>query len=175
MTLIKIEKKKIARIFIVTAVLLLIPLTAMQFTDEVVWGSLDFLVAGALLFLAQITYELIAVKRKDILYKAAAGLAVATGLFLIWANLAVGIIGDEGNPANLMYYGVIAVGIIGVFISRFRPLGMAWVFFITALAQMLAFLIAVISGWDPEFMIHVFFVFLWILSALLFQLAARRI
>jgi hypothetical protein len=174
MKLKKNEKKKIARIIIVTAVLLLIPLVAMQFTDEVIWGPLDFLVAGALLFLAQITYELIAIQQKDILYKAAAGFAVATGLFLIWANLAVGIIGDEGNPVNLMYYGVIAVGIIGIFISRFRPRGMAWALFVTALAQMLAFLIAEIYGWDPVLMIHAFFAFLWIFSALLFQLAARR-
>lgn len=170
-----IEKKKVARIITITAVLLLIPLAAMQFTDEVVWGPLDFLVAGVLLFLAQISYAWIAVKQKDILYKAASGLVVATGLLLIWANLAVGIIGDEGNPENLIYYVVIAVGIIGIFISRFRPRGMAWVLLVTALAQMLAFLIAAISGWDPDFMIHAFYAFLWILSALLFRLAAHRI
>jgi hypothetical protein len=41
---------------------------------------------------------------------------------LIWMNLAVGIIGSEDNPANLMYGGVLAVAIVGAFMVRFRPM-----------------------------------------------------
>jgi hypothetical protein len=37
------------------------------------------------------------------------GLAVGTALFLVWSNLAVGLIGSENNPANMMYLGVLAV------------------------------------------------------------------
>jgi hypothetical protein len=50
-------------------------------------------------------------------------------------NLAVGVIGTEDDPANLMYVGVLAVGIIGAIIARFRPHGMARTLFATALAQ----------------------------------------
>lgn len=40
-------------------------------------------------------------------------------------NGAVGIVGSEDNPANLMYGGVLAVGIVGAVIARFRAEGMA--------------------------------------------------
>jgi hypothetical protein len=49
-------------------------------------------------------------------------------------NLAVGIIGSEDNPANLMYGGVLAVGIIGAIIARFEPHGMARALVATTLA-----------------------------------------
>jgi hypothetical protein len=39
-------------------------------------------------------------------------------MFLVWMNLAVGIIGSEDNPANLMFGGVLALGILGAFIAR---------------------------------------------------------
>jgi hypothetical protein len=40
---------------LVTAFILMLPLLAMQFTDEVVWDLTDFAVAGALLFSAGLT------------------------------------------------------------------------------------------------------------------------
>ena len=54
---------------------------------------------------------------------------------LVWINLAVGIIGSEDNPANLMYGGVLAVGVAGAVAARFRPGGMARALAATALAQ----------------------------------------
>jgi len=84
----------------------------MQFTDEVVWDLADFVVAGVFLFGAGLTYKLIARKGSNIAYRVAVGVAVATALLLIWMNLAVGLIGNEGNPANLMYIGVLAALII---------------------------------------------------------------
>jgi uncharacterized membrane protein YfcA len=80
---------------LVTGFLLLIPLITMQFTDEVVWTSLDLIVAGTLLFGTGLTYKLITRKSSKIAYRVAIGFALLTGLFLIWANLAVGIIGSE--------------------------------------------------------------------------------
>jgi len=85
----------------------------------------------------------------SIVYRAAVGVAVGAALLLIWINLAVGIIGDEGNPANLMHIGVLAVGIIGAIFARLRPLGMARVLLATAVAQMLVAMIAQIAGWSP--------------------------
>jgi hypothetical protein len=52
-------------------------------------------------------------------YRAAVGVAIAAAFILVWMNLAVGIIGSEDNPANLMYGGVLAIGIIGAVIARF--------------------------------------------------------
>lgn len=75
-------------------------------------------------------------------YRLAAGVAVAAALLLAWLSLGVGIIGRDGDPANRMYFGVIAVGIIGALIARFRPEGMARALFVTALAQTAVALIA---------------------------------
>mgnify|MGYP000483516586 CR=1 FL=1 len=44
-----IQSKRLSIIFIVTMSILLIPLIAMQFTNEVNWSLFDFLIAGALL------------------------------------------------------------------------------------------------------------------------------
>jgi hypothetical protein len=79
-------------------------------------------------------------------YRFANGLAVAAACLLIWLSLGVGIIGKDGDPANMMYFGVIAVGIIGAIISRFRPMGMARTLLAMALAQALVALIALIAG-----------------------------
>lgn len=109
-----------------TAVLLLLlPRFAMQVTDEVDWGVADFAIFGAMLLGAGGTYEFAARKTGDPASRAAVGVALAAAFLLVWMNLAVGIIGSEDNPANLMYGGVLAVGMIGAVIARFQPHGMA--------------------------------------------------
>ncbi|MBU4404821.1 MAG: hypothetical protein KKG79_04320 [Acidobacteria bacterium] len=165
-----------------TAFILLLPLLAMQFTDEVAWDLADFAVAGTLLFGTGLTYELIARKAGNIAYRAAIGVAVTAALLLVWMNLAVGIIGNEENPANLMYFGVLAVGIIGALIARFRPQGMARALFAMALAQTLVAVIALIAGlgypWSGPLELSVlngFFVALFVGSAWLFRRAAKGI
>src|SRR5919112_554087 len=102
----------------IAALILLLPLVAMQFTDEVAWDETDFAVIGAMLFGACGTYELAARMTGNIAYRAGVGVAVVAAFILIWMNLAVGIIGSEDNPANLMYGGVLAVGILGALIAR---------------------------------------------------------
>src|SRR5688572_14590172 len=100
------------------ALILLLPLVAMQFTHEVVWDETDFIVFGAMLAVACGTFELAARMTGNILYRAGVGVAVAAAFILVWINLAVGIIGSEDNPANLMYGGVLAVAIAGAKIGR---------------------------------------------------------
>lgn len=67
------QNKNIIRITLATTFILLLPLLAMQFTDEVAWDLADFAVAGALLFGAGLTYELVARKAGNIAYRAAGG------------------------------------------------------------------------------------------------------
>jgi hypothetical protein len=172
------QNKNIIRIALATAFILLLPLLAMQFTDEVVWGLADFAVAGALLFGTGLTYELVARKGGNIAYRVAVGVALAAALLLVWLNLAVGVIGSEDNPTNLMYGGVLAVGIIGAIIVRFQSHGMARALFATALAQALVPVIALIIG-TPQVTsvavlgVNAFFVMLFVGSALLFLRASR--
>jgi hypothetical protein len=152
----------------------------MQFTDEVNWDVADFAVAGALLIGVNVLYELALRMTGNIAYRAAVGVALAAALILVWVNGAVGIIGSENNDANLMYGGVLAVGVIGAIISRFRPNGMARALFAAALTQALVAVIALIAGLgSPEsgpleiVALNGFFVALFAGSALLFQKAMR--
>jgi len=162
------------------ALILLLPLVAMQFTDEVNWDVADFGLFGTLLVGVGVAYELAVRKRGDTAYRAAVGVALAAAFLLVWVNGAVGIIGSEDNPANLMYGGVLAVGIIGAIIARFQPHGMARALFATALAQALVAVIALLGGlgspWSGPLEIAALngiFVALFAGSALLFQKAAR--
>ena len=132
------------------ALILLLPLFAMQFTDQVVWDVADFAIFGALLVGVGVTFELAARKTGNSAYRSAVGVALAAVFILVWVNGAVGIIGSEDNDANLMYYGVLAVGLIGAFVARFQPRGMARALFATALAQALVAVIALIAGIAPE-------------------------
>ena len=169
-----VQYKNIVRIALVTAFILLLPLLAVQITDAVVWDLADFAVGGVLLFGAGLTYELVASKGGTIAYRAAIGVAVATALILVWMNLAVGLIGNEENPANLMYGGVLAVGLFGAIIARFHPQRMAGVLFATAAAQMLVGVIALIAGVGFTLILNGFFAALWVGPALLFRRAARE-
>ena len=178
-----LKNKNIIRIALVTAFLLLIPLVAMQFDMGVDWNLFDFIVAGALLFASGLTYELIARRAGNGAYRAAVGVAVAAALLLVWINLAVGIIGSEDNPANLMYFGVLFVGIVGAIFARLRPRGMARALFAAAFAQALVPVIALVIGksqsmQEPPGMLgvlalNVFFVMLFAGSALLFRHSAQ--
>ena len=148
MTLSVMSGPTLSRILLTTLLLISLPLVAMRFTDEVAWGAADFVVAGALLAGAQITYVLVAGRRSPPAYRAAVGIALAAALLLVWANLAVGLIGSEENPANSMYFGVLAVGVVGAAIARLKPRGMARAMLATALAQMLVPAIALLV-WKP--------------------------
>ena len=168
---------------VVVALVLFIPLVAMQFTSEVNWTLSDFVFAGVLLFGTGLTYELVARKAGGIAYRAAVGVALGAAFLLVWINAAVGIIGNEDNPANLMYFGVLAVLSIGIAMARLRPRGMVRALFATALAQMLVPVIALIA-WRPSlddapgilgvFMLNAFFVMLFVVSAFLFRRAAQE-
>ena len=173
---IMMQNKAIIRIVLATTSVLLLPLLAMQFTDEVVWDLADFAIAGALLFGAGFTYELVARKGSTIAYQAAVGISVATALLLVWMNLAVGLIENEQNPANLMYAGVLVVGAIGALVARFQSREMSRALIATALAQALVPVIALLNWRSPinagvvgVLGVNAVFVALWLLSALLFR------
>jgi hypothetical protein len=172
--------KSLVRLALATACLLLIPLVAMQFTKEVVWTLSDFVIMGALLFGAGLTYVLVARMGSNGSYRLGAGVAVAAGLLLIWGNLAVGFIGSEDNPANLLYGAVLAVAGVGALVARFRPLGMARAMFAAALTQFAVPLVAALI-WKPEVNLGMLYVLalntmfagIWVASGWLFRRASR--
>ena len=82
-------------LIIISIVLLLlsVPLIAMQFTDEVKWSTFDFIVAGILLVGTGLAVEFVlrtirSTQKRILLFG-----FILFVLFLIWAELAVGILG----------------------------------------------------------------------------------
>lgn len=79
-----------------TGLILLIPLTAMQFTAEVNWDGFDFLVMGALLFGMGSLFVLVSRKVPRRVRLLSAGAFLLAFLYL-WAELAVGIFTSLGS------------------------------------------------------------------------------
>lgn len=172
--------RSIAKLATATGLLLLIPLIAMQFTNEVDWTLSDFILMGFLLFIPALAYTLITRNSGEVVYKVALAFALFTGFFLIWSNLAVGLIGSENNAINTLYFGVISVGIIGAFITRFKPKGLANTMFAMAFTQAIIAVVAFSTGAAnlPESSVYEiltvngFFITLFIVGAMLFRFAA---
>ena len=87
------KNKRLKNILLIVGSLLLIPMIAMQFTDEVNWTALDFVIAGALLLVTGLIFDLVMRKVKNTKYRIAILIIVLLVFFLIWAELAVGIFG----------------------------------------------------------------------------------
>lgn len=162
--------------WIVAAILLLLPAVAMQLGVEgVVWTASDFVVMGVVLLVACGSFELIARNAPDFLYLVAAAIGVGTGFLLVWANLAVGIIGDGIGTANTMFFGVVLVAIVGAVLARGRASGMAKAMGAAAVALVLAVLVGLTAfgATAHEALLTMVFVLAWLASAGLFMLSAR--
>ncbi|WP_242928655.1 hypothetical protein [Pontibacter vulgaris] len=87
------QNKRLVGIVAGVAFLLSIPLIAMQFTNEVNWGVGDFVVMGILLLGTGLVIELVIRKVRNMDYRIGLIAFILVALFLIWAELAVGIFG----------------------------------------------------------------------------------
>jgi hypothetical protein len=165
----------------VTALLLLTPLAAMQFTDEVNWTVGDFAFAGGMLVTAGLIYEL-AARAGGLAYQAAVVMALGAVILIMWTTGAVGVIGSEDNPGNLLYLAVVGLAIVGAAIARGHASWMVWVMATAAAATVLVPVIAFAGVADPVsdvlapevFAATCVFAGMWIVSAWLFRKAARR-
>jgi hypothetical protein len=87
--------KPVVRVVLVTMALLLIPLVAMQFTDEVDWDLIDFIVMGTMLFIAGILIDLVI--RKMGKYRVIVTIVIIVAFLWLWAELAVGLFTNWGS------------------------------------------------------------------------------
>ncbi len=115
------------------------------------------------------------------MYKAAIAISVFGVLLLIWMSLGIGIIGEDGNPTNLVYAGVVAIGLVGTILSRRKPVGMALTLFTMALAQAVIAIIAILlkagMPWSPpaELLgLNGIFIVLFTFAGILFRRARRH-
>lgn len=164
------------------ALALVTPAVAMRFTEEVDWTAFDFAFAAAALGLVGLGLELAVRRTADLRYRAGAALSLATALLVVWSTGAVGIIGTEREPANVLYAAVLLVALAGALLARFRAGGMAWAMAAAAVVQGLVPAIAPL--YDPASRelvmsekvlgVTVLFVVLWLASAWLFRRAAAE-
>jgi hypothetical protein len=174
--------RSVIAVVLVTVLLLMVPLVAMQFTNEVDWSAGDFIVMGLLLFGTGFSYVLITRSMASLVTRAAAALGIGTILLLIWANLAVGLIGGGPNAGNLMYIGIIAVVIVGTILSRFTARGMERTMFAAAIALVVHTGIALAAGMhnypgssvNEIICVNTFFATLFAVSGLLFRYGALK-
>ena len=109
----------------------------------------------------------------------AVAVALAASFLLAWASAGVGLVGADGDPANLMYLGVFAAGGVGAALARLRPGGMARALVAMAVALAIVAAIALFGGlgrpWSGPLEImfsNGFFAALFVGSAWLFRRAA---
>lgn len=155
------------------ALLLSIPAIAMLFTDEVNWDETDFIVMGALLAFACGVYEVGARLSGSRAYRAGFALSIVAGFLMVWANLAVGFVGEPDNPVNLLFFAILLTGAIAAPLGRFTPMGMARALYATAIAQALVTLWIALMG-DFVFVLSGFFIAAWLSAAHLFRVAAEE-
>jgi hypothetical protein len=94
----------------------------------------------------------------------------------------MGVIGAEGDPFDLLYAGVLAVGIVGAGIARFQPRGMVRVLLAMAAVQAVVAIVALLVGKQnvpvssvAEILgLNAFYAALYLGAAWLFQRAADR-
>ena len=146
------------------------------------WDIFDFAVFGAMLLGVGVIYALAKRRTNNTTYRFALGIALGAAFLLVWVNGAVGIIGNENNDANMMFFGVLLVGVVGAILARLRPKGMARAMYATAFAQALVAVIALVANlglagpswpWDV-LVLTGFFAALWLFSGRLFRKAARH-
>jgi hypothetical protein len=158
------------------AALMVAAAVAPRVTDEMAWDPADFLLVGLMLAAACGAWELAMRKTGSRAYAAGAIVAAGTAFLLVLVNGAVGIVGSEDDPANLLFFGVLTLALGGAIVVRFRPEGMARTLAVTAGAQVAAGALAAAMVRDvPGFALGTaMFVPLWLLSSRLFARAAAK-
>lgn len=155
--------------------LLLVPLVA-----RAPWTLSDFAVAAIMLATAGLLLELAVRILASLAYRAGAGVAILAGLLLVWVNGAVGFLGNEDNPANLIFAAVLAIAATGAAVARLEPAGMARAMLAAAGMQILIGAVALPLGWASAGAAGIYeaamgttlFTALWLVSAALFRKAA---
>jgi hypothetical protein len=156
------------------ASVMLAPLVAMRFTDEVNWTGSDFVFAALVLGAACGAVELGARVSKGPAYLGGLVLAVGAGFLIVWGNAAVGFVGEGPTLANLTFLGVVALAIAAGALARLRAARMARAMLAVCAAQFALGVIWRDADPRPVLLLSTGLAGLWLASAGLFALAARK-
>ena len=154
----------------IPALLLLLPVVAMQLTNEVNWTASDFIFAAVLFGSVGLAFEFIMRKSSSLAYRFGAALAVIAAFLTIWVNAAVGMIGD--GEFNLLFGGVLLVALLGAIVARFEPAGMARAMIAAAIVQGVLSAIGLTMD-ERGGILSMAFIGPWLLAAFLFRNAVQ--
>ncbi len=169
--------KTMLRVALGALAVLMVPLVASRVVEGWNWGAGTFAFLYALLFTTGLVYAWIARKMSAWSYKAGVGVALAAGFALAWSNM-VHVAGSE-NPANLIYYSVLAVGVVGACLARLQARGLARTLF--AMAATLALITLLLPTGAPPYLArnmtigHGVYVALFAVSGLMFRHASLTV
>lgn len=166
--------KTILRVALGALGLLMVPLVASRIVDGWNWPARAFVFVYVLFFGTGMAYALIARKMSSWAYKAGVGVALAAGFALGWSNMVH--VADSENPANLAYYSVLAVGVVGAWLTHLKARGLAYTLFVMA-ATLALIAVLLPSGAPPHLarnmaIGHGVFVALFTASGLMFRHAS---
>lgn len=166
--------KTMLRVALGALAALMVPLVASRLVPGWNWPAGSFVFVYVLFFATGMAYALIARKMGAWSYKAGVGVALVAGFALGWSNMVH--VADSENPALLVYYSVLVVGLIGAWLARLEARGLARTLFV--MAAILALIAATLpSGAPPDFaqrqaIGHGVLVVLFTASGLLFRRAS---
>lgn len=163
--------KTMLRVALGALAALMAPLVASRVVEGWNWNASTFVLVYVLFFATGMLYAVIARKMDAWPYKAGVGVALAAGFALGWSNMVH--VADSGNPANLAYYSVLAVGGAGAWLARLEARGLARTLF--AMAATLALIAVLLPSGAPPYLArnmvigHGVLTALFIASGLLFR------
>jgi hypothetical protein len=166
--------KTILRVALGALAVLMVPLVASRVVEGWNWSAGSFVFVYVLFFGTGMVYAVIARKMGAWSYKAGVAVALVTGFGLGWSNMVH--VADSENPANLVYYSVLAVGAVGAWLARLEARGLARTLF--AMAATLALIAVMLPSGAPPYLArnmavgHGVFVALFTASGLLFRHAS---
>ena len=145
------------------------------------WSGFDFMLATLLLGGTGLVLDLLLLSRTNRDYRLASVIGFGGLLFLIWSNLAVGIVGSENDPFNQFYFLCLPIIAFGAVLARLKAGGMAKVMAIAATICGALMVAALVLGKHLQPMdsvaevliVNMLFVTLFGASAWLYRSAAR--
>jgi hypothetical protein len=137
------------------------------------WTGSDYVLAAVLFGSVGLGFELIVRKSGDLSYRFGAALMVIAAFLTIWINGAVGMIGSEDNPYNLLFLGVLVIALVGAVLARFQAAGMMRASAVAAAAQ-LALGAAGLASDTRGAVMSMLFAGIWLLAVAAFRNAASE-
>ncbi len=168
--------------WVLAAAIMLVPVSVQLFSGNFGWSIFDFIGVAIILLAGCLIFDFTARRAPNLSYLAGAGAALAAGFGSLVVNGAVGLVGSEDEPHNLLFLFVLIIAIGGAAIAEGRPSSMARAMFTAALTHVFVSVALVlkargISDGDPQMEVVglAMFAGIWLASGWLFQHASKSL